>query len=426
MKQKLIDALTKNVGLKILAIIFSFLLWLVVVNIDDPKQTRTFTSVVTVTNEDVLTSHGKLYEIKDGVNTVSFRVTAKRSIIEKLSPSDFAAVADMNNLENEERIPVTLAARSYANYITISSRQNYLYVVLKDLTTERFVINAQTTGELEPGLAVEEVTCSPTVVTVTGPQEVVDKIESVVATANVNGVNTNFTENVIPKYYDKNGDTVDIKKLSLSVSTVGVSVKFVNTKTVDIAVKTSGSLQPGLTLGSIKTDPSSVMIIGEATALNDVSNITIPESVINLSNLTGSFTTTVDISSYLPTGVTLAEGTSPKVAIYVTMEGETASTINVPSSNIELRNIDHGLAATLDADEVQVNVFGTESALASLDASKVVGYIDCSALTAGQNQNAVLQFDNQEGITIQNTSVTVTVIEDPNAKAESSSDDDQD
>ena len=276
-------------------------------------------------------------------------------------------------------------------------------------------------GELAPELAVEEVTCSPTVVTVTGPQEVVDKIESVVATANVGDVSTNFTENVVPKYYDKNGDTVDIKKLSLSVSTVGVSVKFVNTKTVDIAVKTSGTLQPGLTLGNIKTDPSSVMIIGEASALNDVSNITIPESVINLSNLTGSFTTTVDISSYLPTGVTLSEGTSPKVAIYVTMEGETASTINVPSSNIELRNVNHGFAAALDADEVSVNVFGTETSLSTLDAREIQGYIDCSALVAGENQNVVLQFENPEGVTIQNTSVTVTVIEDPDAKTEDAS-----
>ena len=132
MKQKIINALTKDVGLKILAVVFSFLLWLVGVNIDDPTQTRTFTAVVTVTNEDVLKSAGKLYEIKDGVNTVSFRVTAKRSIIEKLSSSDFSATADMNSLENEERIPVTIAAKSYANYITISSKQNYLYVVLED------------------------------------------------------------------------------------------------------------------------------------------------------------------------------------------------------------------------------------------------------------------------------------------------------
>ena len=414
MQQKIINALTKDVGLKILAILFSFLLWLVVVNIDDPKQTRTFTSVVTVTNEDVLTQAGKLYEIKDGVNTVSFRVTAKRSIIEKLSPSDFSAVADMNNLENSERVPVTIAAKSYVNYITISSRQNYLYVNLKDLTTERFVISAQTNGTLEPELAVEEVTCSPTVITVTGPQDVVNKIDTVVASANITGVTSNFTENVIPKFYDAKGETVDTSQLNMSVSTVSVSVSFVNTKTVDIVVKTSGILSPELTLGGIKTDPSSVMIIGEPSALNEVSNITIPETVINLSNLTGSFTTSVDISSYLPEGVSLAEGTSSKVAIYVTMSNETASTITVPAENIELRDVPAGLAVSLDVKSIIADVFGKEEDLAGLKADNVKGYIDCSGLSPGEGQNAVLQFENFDGITIQNTSVTVTVIEATN------------
>ncbi|MDC7278883.1 MULTISPECIES: CdaR family protein [Pseudobutyrivibrio] len=411
MQQKIINALTKDVGLKILAIVFSFLLWLVVVNIDDPKQTRTFTSVVTVTNEDVLTQAGKLYEIKDGVNTVSFRVTAKRSIIEKLSPSDFSAVADMNNLENSERVPVTIAAKSYVNYITISSRQNYLYVNLKDLTTERFLIDAQTFGELEPELAVEEVTCSPTVITVTGPQDIVNKIESVVASANITGVTGNFTENVIPKFYDAKGEVVDTSSLNMSVSTVSVSVSFVNTKAADIVVKTSGILSPELTLGSIKTDPSSVMIIGEPSALNEVSNITIPETVINLSNLTGSFTTSVDISAYLPEGVQLAEGTSSKVSIYVTMANETASTVTVPADNIELRNVPEGLAVSLDVEKITTDVFGSEEALAGLKADNVKGYIDCSNLSVGEGQNAALQFDNLEGITVQNTSVTVTVIE---------------
>ena len=389
------------------------------VNIDDPKQTRTFTSVVSVTNEDVLTQAGKLYEIKDNVNTVSFRVTAKRSIIEKLSPSDFTAVADMNNLENNERIPVTIAAKSYANYITISSRQNYLYVNLKDLMTERFVIEAKTSGTLEPELAVEEVTCSPTVITVTGPQDVVSKISNVTATANITGVTSNFTENVIPKFFDSDGKAIDTASINTSVSTVSVSVEFVNTKAVDIVVKTSGTLSPDLTLGSIKTDPSSVMIIGEASELNNVSNITIPDSVINLSNLTGSFTTTVDISSYLPEGVQLTEGTSSKVAIYVTMANETVTTVSVPASNIELRNVAHGLAASLDAESVTVSVFGDESALASIKGDNIKGYIDCTNLGVGDSQNAVLQFDNPDGLTIQNTSVAVSVIEDSNSKKES-------
>ncbi len=412
MKQKILKALTKDVGLKILAFIFAFLLWLVVVNIDDPTQTRTFTSVVTVTNEDVLKSAGKLYEIKDGVNTVSFRVTAKRSIIEKLSPSDFSAVADMNNLENGERIPVTVTAKTYANYITISNKQNYLYVELEDEATNRFVINAKTTGEAEEGVEVETVTCSPTVITVTGPQEIVSSIETVEASANIKGVNTDFTENVIPKFYDASGNEVDTKELSLSVSTVSVSVHFNNVKTVDIAVKTSGTLASDLTLGSIKTDPSSVMIIGEASALNNVSNITIPESVINLSNVTGSFITTVDISSYLPEGVELTDPNSSKVTIYVLMENETNATAHVPASNIQLRNVPEGLAVTLEIESVSVNVFGTESALAALNTEDIIGYVDCSNLSVGDSQSTVLQFDNLEGVTIQNTSVTVKVVED--------------
>ena len=420
MKQKIINALTKDVGLKILAVVFSFLLWLVVVNIDDPTQTRTFTAVVTVTNEDVLKSAGKLYEIKDGVNTVSFRVTAKRSIIEKLSSSDFSATADMNSLENEERIPVTIAAKSYANYITISSKQNYLYVVLEDEKTERFVIEAQTTGTIETGLTVDSVSSSPTVITVTGPEDVVSTIDKVVASANVTGVTSNFTESVIPKFYDSEGKEVDSKELTLSVSTVSVSVTFSNIKTVDLVVKTSGTLDSSLTLDSIKTDPSSVGIKGEATALNDVTSITIPDTVINLSDLTGSFTTTVDISSYLPEGITLADGSSSKVTIYVLMSGETASTAEVSADNISLTNIPEGLAVSLDATSVTVNVFGTSEALSALNASSIKGTIDCTNLAVGESQTVVVQFENIEGVTIQNTSVTVTVIEDTSAATDSS------
>ena len=420
MKQKIINALTKDVGLKILAVVFSFLLWLVVVNIDDPTQTRTFTAVVTVTNEDVLKEAGKLYEIKDGVNTVSFRVTAKRSIIEKLSSSDFSATADMNSLENEERIPVTITAKSYANYITISSKQNYLYVVLEDEQTERFVIEAQTTGTIETGLTVDSVSSSPTVLTVTGPEDVVSTIDKVVASANITGVTSNFTESVIPKFYDSEGKEVDSKELTLTVSTVSVSVTFSNIKTVDLVVKTSGTLDSSLTLDSIKTDPSSVGIKGEATALNDVTSITIPDTVINLSDLTGSFTTTVDISSYLPEGITLADGSSSKVTIYVLMSGETASTAEVSADNISLTNIPEGLAVSLDATSVTVNVFGTSEALSALNASSIKGTIDCTNLTVGESQTVVVQFENIEGVTIQNTSVTVTVIEDTSAATEDS------
>ena len=38
-------SLTNNIGLKLLAFIFAFMLWLLVVNIDDPVGSKTFENI---------------------------------------------------------------------------------------------------------------------------------------------------------------------------------------------------------------------------------------------------------------------------------------------------------------------------------------------------------------------------------------------
>ena len=95
MKNNILKSLTNNLGFKILAVIFAFTLWLVVYNIEDPTKTKTFSSNVTVENAEAVTDLDKYYEVVDGSNYVSFSVTAKRSVLDKLEDSDFTAVADM-------------------------------------------------------------------------------------------------------------------------------------------------------------------------------------------------------------------------------------------------------------------------------------------------------------------------------------------
>ena len=47
-------ALTKNWGLKLLAFVFSVLLWIIVMNIEDPVDERTFSGIqVTVTHREI-------------------------------------------------------------------------------------------------------------------------------------------------------------------------------------------------------------------------------------------------------------------------------------------------------------------------------------------------------------------------------------
>ena len=87
--------LTNNLGLKITALVFSAFLWLIVVNVDNPVSSSTFTNIpVTIVNEDIITSSGEVYQVL-GEETVSVVVYANREIRQSLSAEDIVATADI-------------------------------------------------------------------------------------------------------------------------------------------------------------------------------------------------------------------------------------------------------------------------------------------------------------------------------------------
>ena len=70
-----------NIGYKILAVVFSFLLWLVILNITDPEYTRTISNIpVQVVNENLVLDGDHVYTISSG-DVTSIILTGKRSII---------------------------------------------------------------------------------------------------------------------------------------------------------------------------------------------------------------------------------------------------------------------------------------------------------------------------------------------------------
>ena len=71
---------TDNLGLKIIAVIFAAFLWLIVVNLDNPVSTQTFSEVpVTIINEDIILSAGDTYQVL-GEEKVSVVVSATRQV----------------------------------------------------------------------------------------------------------------------------------------------------------------------------------------------------------------------------------------------------------------------------------------------------------------------------------------------------------
>ena len=90
----MIKKLKNNFSLKLLAFLFAFMLWLIVVNIDDPVMTKTFTNIpVTVEHSEILTEQNKTYQIVDDTQNVSVVVSAKRRTLSKIKASDIVVTA---------------------------------------------------------------------------------------------------------------------------------------------------------------------------------------------------------------------------------------------------------------------------------------------------------------------------------------------
>ena len=366
MLKNLAKKLTNNLGLKVLAVLFAIALWIVVVNIDDPVKPAQYTISVTQDNMDYLTSNGKYSETLGGKNTVTFTASAKRSILEKLSNTDFTAVADMEKIEYVEgdgvcRVPITITCSKYnSNTVTISSKQQYLDVTVEDLGNVQKKITASTEGTVMDGCALGDVSIvTSNLLKISGPSSVTSQISTVVATINVDGMSSDVTDTVV-------------------------------------SFQTKGTVASGYTLKEITYSPKKVRIKGETDVLNKVAKIAIPDDVLDMSGATEDVETTVDITSYLPDGTSLVLAADAKVEVKVKVEPITTKTFEVDASAFTLENIPDATKAKITEDTIQVEVTGAESDIKKLSADDITGTVNLQGYGNGEHNIAAdIDVDNE-------------------------------
>ncbi len=419
MLKKILKKLTNNLGFKLLAVLFAFAMWLVVYNIDDPSSSKNFTATVTIQNAQSVSDMNKCYEVIDGTGTVSFRVTAKRSILEKLDYSDFTAIADMSLMNvsddgTEGSVPIAISANNYTSSVKVSGLTKYLKVSLEDLQEKQFVITADTKGKVADGFTLGDVSVSnPNVIKVSGPASVVGQISKVVATIDVSGMSVDISDNVVPVFYDEDDKTVDTTKLTLSSNTVTVSAKILSTKEVPIHFNTSGTPADTYSVVEITSDPETVQIKGSSSVLNPISSLEIPEEVLNVDGANKDITTSIDISEYLPDGVSLTKNSQATVSVTIRIEPYTTQNYNIPVSNISVNGLDDNYNLAFGQTTVNAAVSGMSSDLSSLNANSIKGSIDVSSLGEGTHTVDVTLTLDADKFVQQATTTDVTITRKP-------------
>lgn len=416
MLKKLGKTITNNFGLKILAAVLAFVFWIVVINIDDPTISKKYTTTVIAENTTFITAQNKFYEPLDGSNTITFSVSAERSVHDELSGSDFSATADMEKIEYDDesgiyRVPVTITPNRYSNKVSIVSKSLYLEVTLEDLGTCQKAIAATTRGNVADGCALGEVQIvGSNLLKISGPYSVVSQIDRAEATINVEGMATDVTDTVVPVLYDANDNVIDTTKLTMSLSAVTISAKILSTKDVALEFSTKGEVAEGYKLMGVDYSLDTVRIKGEASTLNTVNKIVIPAEVLDITDITQDLDTTVDITSYLPEGTSLVLNSDAKVEVLVKVEPIVTETFSVPVANLTVENLRDGCTAQFDVDTITVEVTGAESDVAEIDAKDIRGTVNAGGLGAGEHHLQV-EFTLESGnCWAAGVSVPVTIV----------------
>ncbi len=383
--------LINNIGLKIISLLAGLLIWIVVVGIDNPLRTQIFTGIpVNVENASFMEKEGKAYEVDESNKTVSISVRAERAILNRLSRDNFTASINLEDYA-DGKVPITVKATRYADKITsITPRTTYASVTVEDLGQKQFGIEAEITGEVPEGYSVGTVVVNNNIVKVSGPVSIVNSIERAVVRVSVQGMTRDIRTESNIEFFDAKGDLVDTGDLELSRTDSSVNVAIWTNKNIPVTYSYTGIPADGYAAtGNIIASVDNIDVTGAKEDLANIELIDIPGTVIDITGAVSNVNAKINISRYLPNGISIASSDTDKEISDVAIEIQPLSEINVevPMSNISIENVPEGMAASAaePGESVVVAVKGLATTLAGVNPAMITGKVDMNDVAVTQN-----------------------------------------
>ena len=379
--------LTENIGLKILSIVGALALWLIVVNVDDPVVSKTYSGIqVEVLNTDAITEDGKTYEIIENSDVISVTVMAKRSVIEDMSKDYIKATADINNITFADTVPIEVHSTRYSDRLqSITARSRSLKLKVENRLEKQVEIVAVAKGVPAEGYVMGKIKPDEEYVTVSGPESVVSLITQARTSIDITGAAGNVEKRASLVFYDADGAVITDKMLNSSFSGVDIEVDIYETKEIPIKATATGQAAEGYAAtGDVICDPASVLIAGKGTRFDDCAYIEIPSEALSVAGSSENLSKSVDITEYLPWGIIFADPAfDGKVNVTIMVGPVGVRELKIPQTNITVSNVpaDQVAIPVNGESTVSIQVKGLESVLEALDASSITGVIDATKLS---------------------------------------------
>lgn len=379
MKKKL----THNLGLKVASLLLACVLWFLVAQIGNPRDTKTFSNIpVKLINTELLVGENKYYEVLDKTDTVRVTVSAPRSIIQTLRSTDIVAEADVSKLTDINTIAISYNVLN-AEVDSISGDHDTVRLSVEEKASKWVRINYATTGKVAENYMIANASPDQTMIEVSGPKSVVDRISHAYVEMDVEGATTNISANVEFALFDREEKKIDQSKLEMNVNQVHMSVEILATKSVPVELNFSGEPKEGYLLtGEQSSNPSAVLIAGTPYALSGINKVTIPASDVDVEGADKNVTVVLSLEDYLPENIRLADrSTNGKVSVTVFVEPIVERILEIPINNVAVRNTskDYDVNISHGEESLKLTVAGLSKYVDSLEGSSVYGYVDVAS-----------------------------------------------
>ena len=367
--------ITDNIPLKIMSVAVAVVVWLIVVNIDNPVGTNyyTLTNVELINKEYVESSDtiGKMCMPEEKQDSIRIAITTNKKIRDKIKVSDITATADLQQAvsldTNPVMVPITVTCSVPGvtpNDIKVTPQN--LSVNLDEKETQEFVVNVSR-GDTKPGKDYEvgSLTANPEKVRITGPKSLVNKIDKVNATISLDGNTQDFTQDVNLTIIDKNQEALsDSEMNSLRIENnakVSVTARLWKIRQgVGISAGYVGSPASGYQVGTVTTVPDTISVAGSTEGLETLTQndntITIPADSIDISGESRDVERKISLKDLLPDNVKLTSDSSEDVWVTVSILPEGSREFTLSTKEIEVKNKPDDLQVTFETAQIEIRI----------------------------------------------------------------------
>lgn len=370
------ELLKRDSTIRIISILFAVFLWFFVLDSTNPNISADLNIPLRIENEDVLKEKDIVIKNANFPRTVTVSLKGRQDKVSRINSAEIEAVVDLDKVSDVNTSFLYVEVYGIPRGVSFESvTPRVVNLELEKIGENPFPVEVVTTGEPKDKYKVIGVSVSPQTVSIEATDTVINSIGQVKAFADITGIKSESTLNLMCKVYDRDGNEM----LEFD-NKFPVEVKVEVAKEVSIIPVVKGKPMKDFVDGVQKASPSKALISGHSTVIDEIDSL--KTEAIDIENLSESVTKMTNI--VVPAGVTLVN-TQKTVYVSVAIEPLAVKNFNFAPEDIGIENklTDPDIDYKITNEAISVNIRGTAEELDKIVRSGLRPSVDVRGLGEG-------------------------------------------